>query len=283
MPPMRFNYQQRVGRAGRRSKAFSTGLTLCRGRSHDFYYYKKPGKITSDAPPIPFLTMSQPRIPRRIITKECLRLAFLQAGVTWSDSRKGHSSTHGEFGQCKNWVNVKQFVTNWLRTSPKVKDIVEAITYPNYVEETQHIKFISSELPNQIEEWATKVSLSERNLAGILAENGILPMYGMPTRTRMLYHKLDNKEYTIDRDIEIAITEFAPGSQKTKDKVIHTAIGFTADLVKQEWNNNWKPVSSDPFEYKGLMIFAQHAEKQLLTLKSPPSQHAKTVALRLKS
>ena len=30
MPPQRFNYQQRVGRAGRRGQAFSFVVTLCR-------------------------------------------------------------------------------------------------------------------------------------------------------------------------------------------------------------------------------------------------------------
>src|SRR5262249_7991812 len=35
MPPQRFNYQQRVGRAGRRGQAFSFVVTFCRGRSHD--------------------------------------------------------------------------------------------------------------------------------------------------------------------------------------------------------------------------------------------------------
>ena len=32
MPPQRFNYQQRVGRAGRRGQAYSVILTFCRGR-----------------------------------------------------------------------------------------------------------------------------------------------------------------------------------------------------------------------------------------------------------
>ena len=38
MPPVRFNYQQRVGRAGRRGHGLSVALTLCRASSHDEYY-----------------------------------------------------------------------------------------------------------------------------------------------------------------------------------------------------------------------------------------------------
>src|SRR5262249_36462396 len=39
MPPQRFNYQQRVGRAGRAGQVFSYAVTLCRDRTHDDYYF----------------------------------------------------------------------------------------------------------------------------------------------------------------------------------------------------------------------------------------------------
>ena len=42
MPPTRFNYQQRVGRAGRRGNPVAIALTVCRGRSHDEYYFDQP-------------------------------------------------------------------------------------------------------------------------------------------------------------------------------------------------------------------------------------------------
>lgn len=54
MPPQRFNYQQRVGRGGRRGQAYSMILTLCRGRSHDEHYFLNPHQITGDQPPTPF-------------------------------------------------------------------------------------------------------------------------------------------------------------------------------------------------------------------------------------
>ncbi len=62
-------------------------------------------------------------------------------------------------------------------------------------------------------------------------------MFGMPSRTRLLYHTRGETRSgvpvlrTIDRDLDLAISEFAPGSQKTKDKRIHRSIGFTPALA----------------------------------------------------
>lgn len=78
MPPQRFNYQQRVGRAGRRGQAFSIALTICRTRSHDTYYFHEPRRITGDVPPTPFLTRSMTNIAERFVRKKWLVDAFAQ-------------------------------------------------------------------------------------------------------------------------------------------------------------------------------------------------------------
>ena len=76
MPPQRFNYQQRVGRAGRRGQAYSVVLTLCRSRSHDLHYFNVPESITGDPPPPPFLANDHLDIPLRLLRKVWLSAAF---------------------------------------------------------------------------------------------------------------------------------------------------------------------------------------------------------------
>ncbi len=56
--------------------------------------------------------------------------------------------------------------------------------------------------------------------------------------------KKNNEYKIIDRDLDLAITEFAPGAQKTKDKRIHTAIGFTSPL----YSKGGKTKTEDPIQ-----------------------------------
>ena len=87
------------------------------------------------------------------------------------------------------------------------------------------------------------------DLSQHLAEYGVLPMFGFPTRSRLLFHDRPNSVYpwppksTIDRNLDIAISQFAPKSELVKDKLVHTAIGIAS------WNpagGQVKP-SSNPF------------------------------------
>jgi DEAD/DEAH box helicase domain-containing protein len=265
MPPMRFNYQQRAGRAGRRGQAFAIVLTICRGNSHDEFYYQHPQKITGDPPPVPFLSMSQIEIARRLLAKECLRRAFLFAGVKWWDSPIPPDS-HGEFGTVKEWGKNKfrqQQIYEWLQSSPEVNDVVndlligviniDPVDFQNYA---RHVLF------NKINDCANNQELTGDGLAERLAEGGILPMFGMPSRVRDLYHHNPSKRRniaTIDRDLDLAVAEFAPGAEKTKDKRIYTSIGFTAPLL-QDKRNGWVPSESDPLSQRKWMLRCQRCQ-----------------------
>lgn len=248
MPPMRSNYQQRVGRAGRRGQAFSFVLVLCRGRSHDEFYYAHPARITGDPPPVPFLTAGHGQVVSRIIAKECLRRAFRVAGVRWWHGPVPPDS-HGEFGCASDWGgDVREKVIEWLKTDPSRVQIIKAVTGANGNQVNRWLEFLSRELPALLDKAASSQELAAEGLAERLAEAAVLPMYGMPSRTRCLYHGFSGDSshpLTMEREIEIAIFEYAPGMQRTKDKAVHTAIGFTAPIIKNR-RGFWKPVTRDP-------------------------------------
>lgn len=252
MPPMRFNYQQRVGRAGRRRDNLSLALTVCRGtRSHDEHYFTHPDQITGDPPPKPYVDVSRTDILRRSFAAEMLRRAFVSVASSVPAFAPGNN-THGMFGSCTAWPPVSATVADWLEQHP---DIAEAVLDQLLTQTRGELRCQKQELLR----WAVERSgLFARvdavacgtgghdDLAQRLAESGILPMFGFPTRERRLYQdRPRGREVTkfIGRQIDIAISEFAPGSEIVKDKGVYTAVGL-ADYERRG-PTTWVPVS-DP-------------------------------------
>ncbi|MCM8525333.1 MAG: hypothetical protein NE327_02375, partial [Lentisphaeraceae bacterium] len=103
-------------------------------------------------------------------------------------------------------------------------------------------------------------------------------MFGMPTSVRNLYHEIayNSQNYSlklIDRNTDLAIYEFAPGSQKTKDKAIHTSIGFTSNYIIR--NGSWgDPVIVDdsPFYNQRWMIICNNCNF-ISTQQEEPEQN----------
>ena len=238
MPPQRFNYQQRVGRAGRRGQAYSVILTFCRGRSHDEFYFANPQKITGDAPPTPFLTMGQERIFKRLLAKEIFRRAYVEKEIDITSDEQ--SSVHGEFGSVDSWTIYKPEISNWINENRTViEQTVDALLTPQLKDKKdEFVNWIAdTTTPNglieKVESIIKNEEIASNDISEKFAEGGILPMFGMPTTVKNLYHGINRKPepLSIDRAQAMAIYEFAPGAQKTKDKAIHQVIGFTSDFI----------------------------------------------------
>jgi hypothetical protein len=248
MPPQRFNYQQRVGRAGRRRQAYSLVLTVCRTKSHDLYYFREPRKITGDVPPPPFLTKGMPDIAKRFLRKLWLNAAFARLRSTftgaWPADDMRPPDIHGEFMETDTYFSDgwREGLRSALQSEEgRAREFVRLLCSDSPLRDEQVWESVD-ELLGEIDELAARQESKRYGLAHSLAEQGDLPLYGMPTRVRDLYvsHRestatRENEWTTIDRDLDVAVFEFAPGSVIVKDKREHVCIGFTGPLPPFIW------------------------------------------------
>ena len=251
MPPQRFNYQQRVGRAGRRGQAFSFVLTICRSKSHDLHYFRHPEKITGDLPPPPFLTKRQDTAPRRFVRKAWLCHAFellkqecSESGLEYPGDAMRPPDIHGEFIPTSTYFDPngpwRERLSSALSSSVNFRDQIAAVLAASTeIDAKDLVRGLDPEgLLDEIDSISQgTVDTLQYGLAHTLAEAGYFPMYGMPTRVRNLYLGFKESEregefvwQTIDRDIDLSVYEHAPGAVMVKDKREHRCIGFTGPL-----------------------------------------------------
>lgn len=246
MPPQRFNYQQRVGRAGRAGQAFSFAITSCRDSAHDEYYFNNAYRMTGDLPPQPFLDLGRPRIVQRVAASELLKRAFssLAGKPEWTPD-----SLHGSFGKVDSWPSFRPGVADWLDSHPTVRDVVQQLSRYTRLSEAQVLeieRWARVELVAEVDRIIGSPERSEEELSLVLALGGLLPLFGFPTRVRNLYdgqvmgRVLDNN-VVADRPLATAVTNYAPGAEIVRDGLVHTAAGFAH---YEKTGRSWSP--ADP-------------------------------------
>ena len=258
MPPTRYNYQQRVGRGGRRGQAFSMAMTFCRGRSHDTYYYDKGAdEMTGGLPALPKLSIKPQNgifndaIVRRVLLKHILRLAYLEENLcTQPDDNIDSDSTKLELGLWKDWyTTIRPALKRWIGNNHDIIENTVDLYLKQYVGEYNNdprasiIAWIQNDRDGILNAIDNVESHKQcESIAQDLVESGILPIYGLPSSQRDFYHSKENRydevEYkVISRSLEESISEFAPGAIKIKDHGYYKSDGLTVPLKSPKYNN----------------------------------------------
>ena len=241
MPPGRANYQQRSGRAGRRSNTVATVIAFGSADSHDEHYFSNPDAMIRGEVIDPKLTLDNPDIVRRHI-RAFLVQSYHQERISGLDPGQNQDlfsvlGTVSDFKRATSILNREDFA-QWLQQNENqlrnrvslwipeelniddrntllekiVRDCISSIddaigpsNEENYTTELIEDETLIETQPEEGEERPLQPKPQSGKLLHRLLYSGILPRYAFPTDVAT-FHVFDIENSTQYRPI----LRFAP-------------------------------------------------------------------------
>ena len=265
MPPSPANYAQRAGRVGRSTKSVAYALTFCNKGNHDFTYFNNPEAMIRGSIKPPVFKVENDKIAIRHVFASTFGMFWRRYPEYFSDTETLLEHKIGQSGYEKMEEYLKEkpknlslFLKTFLPENLVEKFDVNGFgwisrfigqdgTFAIAKEEYEYeIDILEKSLKQVIEDGVGSYDYLKRRLnnyrsegmISFLSKKNVLPKYGFPVDTVELsvYDNKNTERMNLDlsRDLSMAISEYAPGSQIVADGNLITS-QYIKTMPKKDW------------------------------------------------